>query len=130
MARIVIAGDALVIESAHTLEEIKTLEKYRPKALTLYDEDGKTEIFKVGSTVGRGSIGEFGASFGSAAKNDEKKATITLNIPADTTDAKAYAEDLIGVAIIHLNAVEAQFADALASVDEERAKVRENITLM
>ena len=35
MARIIIAGDAMVVESAHTLETLKTLEKYRPKALTL-----------------------------------------------------------------------------------------------
>lgn len=130
MARIIIAGDAMVIESAHTLETIKTLEKYRPKALTLYDEDGKNEMFKVGTTTGKGNINNYGASFGSVSKNDEKKAIITMEIPAGTTDVKAYAENVVGAAIIYLNLVEDQFADALASVEAERETVRSTITVM
>ena len=130
MARIIIAGDAMVIESAHTLETIKTLEKHNPKALTLLDDDGKTVIFKVGTTSGKGNINVYGASFGSASKNDEQKAIITMELPADTTDAKAYAEDFVGTAIIKLNAVEAQFESALADVEAEKATIRESITVM
>lgn len=130
MARIIIAGDAMVIESAHTLETIKTLEKHSPKALTLLDDDGKTVIFKVGTTSGKGNINVYGASFGSASKNDEQKAIITMELPADTTDAKAYAEDFVGTAIIKLNAVEAQFESALAGVEAEKATIRESITVM
>ena len=42
MAKITIAGDSIVITSSKTLAAIKDLEKYRPKALRLYerDEDG------------------------------------------------------------------------------------------
>ena len=130
MARIIIAGDAMVIESAHTLETIKTLEKHNPKALTLLDDDGKTVIFKVGTTSGKGNINVYGASFGSASKNDEQKAIITMELPADTTDAKAYAENFVGTAIIKLNAVEAQFESALAGVEAEKATIRESITVM
>lgn len=130
MARIIIAGDAMVIESAQTLETIKTLEKHNPKALTLLDDDGKTVIFKVGTTSGKGNINVYGASFGSASKNDEQKAIITMELPADTTDAKAYAEDFVGTAIIKLNAVEAQFEAALAGVEAEKATIRESITVM
>ena len=130
MAKIVIAGDAMVVESAATLETLKTLEKYRPKALTLFDEDGKTEIFKVGTTTGTGGIGAYGASFGSSAKNEGKKAIITTVIPAGVTDAEAYAEEAVGVAIIYLSRVEAQFAAALESVEAEKATVRESITVM
>lgn len=130
MAKILIAGSALVIKSGYSLDEIKTLEKYRPKALTIFEEDGKTELFKVGTTKGDGSIGTFGASFGRSSADDDKKATITINIPADVTDAKKYAEDTVGVAIVYLNKVEDQIPDALASVDEERAKVRENIVAL
>lgn len=130
MAKILIAGSALVIKSGYSLDEIKTLEKYRPKALTIFEEDGKTELFKVGTTKGDGSIGTFGASFGRSSADDDKKATITIDIPADVTDAKKYAEDTVGVAIVYLNKVEDQIPDALASVEEERAKVRENIVAL
>lgn len=130
MARIIIAGDAMVIESAYTLETLKTLEKYRPKSLVLFDEDGKTEIFRVGTTTGKGSIKPFGASFGSSSKNDEKHAIITMEIPAGTTDAKDYAEQVVGAAIIYLNRVESQLDAAISSVADEKASVRENITVM
>ena len=130
MAQIIIAGDAMVVKSAYTLEAIKTLEKYRPKALLLFDDDGKTEAFRIGTTTGKGSINSYGASFGSSSKDDEKKAIITLEIPSGTADAKAYAEDVIGVSILYLNRIEEQFADALASVENEKATVRENITVL
>ena len=129
MAKIIIAGDAMVVESGHTLEAIKTLETYRPKALALYDEDGK-ETFRVSTTKGAGSIGAYGVNFNSVSKNGDKKAIITMQIPADTVDAKAYAEKVIGTAIINLNKVEAQFDDALTAVETEKAEVRENITVM
>lgn len=130
MAKIIIAGDAMVVKSAHTLDTIKTLEKYRPKALALFDEDGKTELFRVGTTTGKGSISSLGASFGSSSKDDEKKAVITMEIPAGTADAEAYAEKTVGVAIIYLNRVEEQFAAALEEVEDEKAAVRANITVM
>ena len=130
MAQIIIAGDSMTVKSAFTLEDIKTLEKYRPKALTLYAEDGKTEVFKVGSTTGRGSINQYGASFGSASKDDAKNAIITLDIPSDTTDAKAFAEDKIGVAILHLNRLEEKFGEVLAGIAEEKTAVLSNITVL
>lgn len=129
MAKITICGDAMVVTSTKTLEDIKTLEKYRPKALALYSEDGKEEVFRVGSSNGKGSISTYGASFGSVSHDDNKFATITMDIPAGTTDAEAYAEEVIGVAIINLNKVEAQFEAALEEVKAEKAEVRSNITV-
>lgn len=132
MAKITIAGDAMVITSSQTLEAIKTLEKYRPKALCLYEtgENGKKEeVFKVCATAGEGSINQYGASFGSVSHDDEKLATITLPIPRGTQDAVEYAAEKVGVAIINLNKVEEQFAEALADVETEKAAVRENITV-
>lgn len=132
MAKITIVGDALVVTSAKTLEDIKTLEKYRPKALSLYDtnEDGKREeVYRVATTEGSGSINQYGASFGSATHDDAKLATITMTVPAGTTNAKEYAADKIGTAIIMLNKVEAQFDAALNEVKAEKERVLENITV-
>ena len=53
-----------------------------------------------------------------------------MDIPAGTVDAKAYAENTIGIAIIYLNRVEEQFAAAIESVEAEKATVRETITVM
>ena len=129
MAKITIVGDAMVITSSKTLEDIKLLERYRPKALALYTEDGKEETFRVGTTTGVGSIGTYGASFGSVSHDEDKLATITMNIPSGIEDAINYVEDVIGTAIISLNKVEEQFDDALAEVRAEKAEVRSNITI-
>lgn len=129
MAKITITGDAMVVTSSQTLEDIKTLEKHRPKALALYSEDGKEVLFKVGSTVGDGNINNFGASFGSVTHNESKFATITLKVPADTGDAIKYAEETIGSAIINLNKVEKQFENALKAVMAEKEVIRNNITV-
>lgn len=132
MAKITIAGDAVVITSTQKLEDIKLLEKYRPKALCLYEtgENGKKEeVFKVGSTTGEGAISMYGASFGSTTHDEEKLATITMTLPRGVADAKQYVADAVGVAILNLNKVEAQFAEALADVTAEKETVMENITV-
>lgn len=132
MAKITIAGDAVVITSAQKLEDIKLLEKYRPKALCLYEtgEGGKKEeIFKIGSTTGDGGITQYGASFGSVTHDEAKLATITMTLPRNVADAKQYVADAVGVAILNLNKVETQFEAALAEVKAEKDAVMENISV-
>ena len=132
MAKIVIAGDAAVITSSAKLEDIKTLEKYRPKALTLTEtnDDGKKEVaFRVGTTAGAGDISKFGISFGSASHDENKLATLTIGIPSNVEDAKEYAAEHFGYAVMLLNQVEDGFEEALADVKTEKEKVMSNISL-
>ena len=100
MAKIVIAGDAVVVTSAMKLEDIKTIEKYRPKELVLKGgEDGKEPIFGVGTTHGAGNINAVGASFGSETRDDDKLACITLFLDGVTGDVKDWVADRLGAAI-------------------------------
>ena len=109
MAKIVIAGDAVVVTSAMKLEDIKTIEKYRPKELVLKGgEDGKEPIFGVGTTHGAGSINAVGASFGSETRDDDKLACITLFLDGVTGDVKDWVADRLGAAIINLNKLESR----------------------
>lgn len=136
MAKITIAGDAAVITSAAKLEDIKLLEKYSPDALCLFDENsetGRKEVsFRVGTTAGKGSVGTFGASFGSAAHDGTGLATITMGLPAGVTDANAAEKvaDALGTAILKLKKVEEQIAPAVAAVAEEKAAIMEDITVV
>lgn len=132
MAKIKVVGDVMVVESTQTLEDIKTLEKYNPKALFLYeeDEDGKKkQVFRVCSTAGKGSIGQYGASFGSETHDGRGIATITMCLPDGVEDAKEYVAEAVGLAIVRLNKVEEQFAEALTKVEADKAAVLENIEL-
>ena len=131
-ATIKIAGSACIVESAHKLEDIRLLEKFRPNALALFEgENGKKEMtFRVGAAkTGNGSINSVGATFGSQPTG-AGKAAITMIIPEGVTDPKKWAADTIGVSIIKLNAVESQFEAALAEVKTEQEAVNNAITVM
>lgn len=130
-ATVKIVGGACVIESSATLEDLAMLKKFRPNALSLFEEKGgkKEPVFAVGLGKGAGSICEYGVSFGSVTSSDGK-ATVTLMIPEGTSEPKKWAEDRIGVSILHLNKIEEGFEEAIADVARERAAVSAAITVL
>ncbi len=133
MAKITIVGDAIIVTSSKSLEALKTLEEYYPKALRLVetnDEGKKEEIFRVETAASKGSINRNGATFASETHDEAKLATITMPIPAGVENAKEYAAKLVGKAVVLLNRVEAGIDDALAKVKAEKAEVEANITVL
>ena len=131
MAKITIAGDAVVVTSTRKLEDIKTIAKYRPKALTLMGgEDGKEPVFAIGVTDGAGNINAVGASFGRESYDDNKLACVTMFTGAAVTgDAKEWVADHLGSAIISLNKLEQTLPAVLAEIAAEKAQVMSNITV-
>ena len=130
MAKIVIAGDAVVIKSELKLEDIKTIEKYNAKALTLMGGDeGKEPIFALGTTTtDTGNINSVGASFGKA--DADGKAVITMvmqNVP--TEKAKDWVADTLGAALMNLNTLEGKLPEVLSGISAQRATVMENISV-
>lgn len=123
-ATAVINGSAMVIASSATPEQLKTMKKYRPQALKLYEGEGsaKKEVFMVSIGPGTGFISKDGAVF-SERTNKDGKATITMDIPEDVADVKAWATDALGVSILNLRKTEKQFATMLADVQKEKEAV-------
>ena len=131
-AAVKIAGSACVVESSAKLEDIKLLNEFRPNALGLFETvDGKKEaIFCVGvAAKGTGSVNKYGVSFAPEADSNGK-AVVTMMIPEGTGDPKKWAAEKIGVAILHLSKIEAQFAAALEDVRKEQASVAAAITVL
>ena len=128
MANITIAGRTATIVSAYTLEELEKVERYRPDALRLKDEDGET-TFAIGTSC-NGSVGTYGISFAEETFGNAK-ACVTV-APACTCYEKPedFVVDQIGTAIISLNKVEAQIPDALDEIDAELAAIKEAITVL
>ena len=131
-ASVTVVGDAVVIKSELTLEDLEKVAEYRPKALILYGgEDGKEPIFRV-SVGENGSINEYGATFAGQTHDEAKKATITKLLPCisgcecDIRDAVAGA---IGSAILNLNKIEAKIPEVLSEIEAERAEVLEHISI-
>lgn len=130
MAKITIAGDAVVVTSAMKLEDIKTIAKYRPDALVLKGgEDGKEPIFKLGVCTGAGSICKYGAEFGSETHDDEKKAVMTLICDCREGDIKEVVADTIGAYVLNLNKLEDILPGVLEEIAAEKEQIMENITV-
>lgn len=129
MAKITIAGDAVVITSECKLEELKLVEKYRPNALVLKGgEDGKEPIFAVGT--GRcGTINAFGATFASEAHDGSGLATITMCADNISGDPKEWVAEQVGTAILNLNKVEETLPAAIEEIAAEKAAILANITV-
>lgn len=131
MAKIVIAGEAVVVTSDLKLEDYRKIAKYRPRALTLYGgEDGKEPIFCAGvAAQAPGSISEYGVEFGGATHDGEKLATVTLVYTGAGEDIKSAVAEDIGSAVILLNRLEATLPDVIAEIDAEKAAILDSITL-
>ena len=129
MASIKIAGQAVVVTSSVRLEDIKTIKKYRPKALVLKGgDDGKEPIFALG--IGEGKINGAGASFNQATRDDAKLATLTMTTDYDGEDVLGFVSDALDEALINLNKLEETLPAVLAEIEEEKARIAANITVV
>ena len=129
MAKISIAGQAVVVTSAMALEDIKTIKKYCPKALILKGgEDGKEPIFALG--IGEGKINPVGASFNQATRDEAKLAALTMITNFDGEDIVAFVTDTLGGALMNLNKLEETLPTVLAEINAEKATIQQNITVV
>lgn len=131
MAKVTIAGDAVVVTSVLKLEDLKTVAKYRPEQLTLYGgEDGKEPVFAIGITDGPGVINAYGASFGRESHDEAKLAQITLNVDGSVEDVKAYVADKFGGAIININKLEEKLPGVIDEINAEKSVVLDSIEIV
>lgn len=129
-AEIKTAGQAAVIVSGVKRKDIETVKKYRPEALKLFGgEDNKEFVYAIGLGSGMGSINKVGAEFGAEAHDGSGKATITVAIPDDVDDVKAYLSDQYGRLVLNVNKIEATFPAVLEEVRREKAEIEGAITL-
>ena len=131
MAKIIVAGEAVVITSSMKLTDLETIKKYNPKALVLMGgEDGKEPVFCIGVNRGKtGSINQFSVDFGAETRDDKKLATMTLMTSGVTGDVKEFVADKYGAALMLLNKLEATLPAALEAIAADKNAILENITV-
>lgn len=128
-AGITVAGQAVVITSSMTLDNIKTIGKYRPEKLQLKDAENKEVIFVISVSKGKGSINKYGAEFDSTTYNRDGKAVITLDMPAVNGSVEESVAEYIGAAILNLNKLEAQLPAVINEITTEKAAILANISV-
>ena len=131
MAKIIVAGEAVVITSSMKLTDLETIKKYNPKALVLMGgEDGREPVFCIGVNRGKtGSINQFSVDFGAETRDDKKLATMTLMTSGVTGDVKEFVADKYGAALMLLNKLEATLPAALEAIAADKKAILENITV-
>ena len=131
MAKIKIAGDAVIVTSALKTEDLKTIAKYRPEALTLMGgEEKKTPIFCIiVKDSGTGDMNANGVTFTGTTRDEYKRATLTMTFANMGENVKDWAADKFGTAIERLNALEAKLPDVLNDIAAVKAKGCESITI-
>lgn len=132
MAKITIAGNAVVVTSSIKLEDLKNIAKYRPRALSLRGgDDGEELIYSIAvSRSGNGELNKNGAVFASATHDDQKLATITMYADGSGEyDIKEFVADKIGSAIINLTKLEETLPAVVAEITAEKNAVMESITV-
>jgi len=130
MAKIVVAGEAVIITSSIKFDDLKMVEKYRPEALILKGgDDGKKPLFAI-ATNAVGSFNRSGIEFNSSTRDDDKLASVTLYYKGDDNDdIVEKIVDQLGSAIMSLNKIEAALPDVIAEINSEREAVRSGITI-
>ncbi len=132
MAKITIAGDAVVVTSAMKFDELMTIKKYRPSALVLKGgEDGKEPIFAISVNCGgRSTINKYGAEFASATHDDAGLAAITQIFECNCSDIKQEVADTIGAYVLNLNKLEETLPAVLDEIEAEKQKIMDNISVV
>ena len=132
MAKITIAGKAVVVTSNVKKADYEKVAKYRPDALTLYGgEDGKEPIFCVGfARCGGGSVNQYGVEFDPTAQDAEGNAIVTMLFNKDAgEDLKEFVADSIGAAVLTLGKLEETIPAVLTEIAAEKAAILENIVI-
>lgn len=130
MPKIAIAGNAIVVTSELKLSDLRTVKKYRPEALELKGgRFGIDTVFAI-STEGTPGINEFGATFRDESRDGSGKACITLDLPENSGDPKAFVADKYGSALINIGKLEETLPDVIEDVCRQRESVLEQIAIV
>lgn len=129
MAKVIIAGNAVVINSSMKLDDLKMIAKYRPDALTLMGGEKKDEpVFSIFVADGNGNINSVGAVFGEETRDDAKLATMTMVVKPNG-DIKEYVADELGSALINLSKLEETLPSVIEEIKAERASILDSIEI-
>lgn len=125
-----VIADVVHVISDLKLETIKQIRKYRPKALSLYEEvDGKkVPVFSIGVTsLPGGTINNAGITFSDRA-TAEGNAVVTMRMTEGTTldDVK----DAIGVPMLQLKKLEETLGAVASEIETEKARIDELINIV
>ena len=123
------SGNAMVVTSGVTLEQLKQVERFRPDALRVIDGETKDELFVVCTTdTGSGELSSYGACFGTRT-DSEGKATITIELPDEAANVREYIADTYGSALLYLKKLEENIDAQLEGINADITAINDAINV-
>lgn len=126
-----IMANTYELTSSIKVDEIEALKKRNPAALKVTDKDGNDK-FAISYEKGKGSVTQFGLTFGAKSRNNEGKAVLVGTIPANIESdeaAKDYVEELLHVAAGYLAELEATIPEAARAVEAAKNTFKGQISI-
>lgn len=130
MAKITVVGDAVVITSALKFDDLEKVAKFRPEALVLKGgEDGKQDVFMIGTSDYAGDVDELGIIFNRKTRDEVGLAQLTCVFGGFEGDVKEFVADKLGGPLMKLNKLEEQLPAVIAEIAAEHEAVLAGIEL-
>lgn len=131
MAKVLIAGNAVVITSEYSLSDLRKVAKHRPECLTLKNANDENIFSVFVEDSGAGTISNYGVLFADETRDAEKRATLTMTVCSDEeiTDIRQYVIDEIGTGLSRLKEIENNLCFALSEIDAEIEALMNDITV-
>lgn len=116
------------LTSTLKVDDIKLVQKYRPKALKKKDADGN-DIFAMSYVEGRPCVAAHGITFG-AKSHEGGYAMIVAALPEVEAgvNVKERIADIVGSDLTYINELEASIPTVVEAIRSERAAIINSVT--
>lgn len=127
-----VIGQAMVITSAHTVEDLRLIERVAPKELCLYSDEAKANpTFAIALRDRPNQCGSFdnnGIIYDSA--DSEGNAQLTVKLPPVTADKREeFLKEYFSGAIIKLLALENNLSETAEVIRADQATAMANVSI-
>lgn len=113
------------LASSLKVDDLQLIEKTRPGALTITDDDGNS-LFMISYREGTNYIGQNGITFG--VKDENGCAVVSADLPEIKDKLAESVVDLISVATEYLKTFEEALPGIVGSIREQRKALIDGIT--
>lgn len=129
MANVKIVGNAVILTSDLTVEEIAKVKKFTKNGLKLKDEKGN-DIFEIAYTPGMSSISDYGINYGEVNAEGHAQATLMLDELIAAEKRLDVVLDNYAIAFGNIKTLETYIREAATEVNSTVEAIKESIEVL